>query len=330
MYRLHTRSIYYTNHHLFVFLDEWLHNQNGHTIDTDIYHQVFTTCMSPSINSKGFNLDSQTSDILCSLLLCLAAFTIPHLQSLLQPLQWTEIPNKRIIDMHDAIQHKYLSLSRSRGGTISLVTTNFIPPTSDTQFPVFASARTRKLQPNLQAAATSYVNNLVTSFGNDIQLWSDGSVRKHHQYSGVATLIKLHDTVLYTNAIRLITQDIALTELSGILLNLYWLLDNKPQSRAAHILCDNQYAIKACLQMNFPHIKHILIVQKILQICKLLEDHIHIQFHWIPSHTDNISHAQVDNDARHCITNPYGPVQPISYLLYSHTDASASGGSTSH
>ena len=151
MYQLNTRSAYYTNHHLFIFLDEWLHNHNVHTIDTDIFHQVFVTCMSPTINSKGFNFDNQTRDILCSLLLSLAAFTIPHLRSILQPLQWTEIQNTCIIDMQDALRRTYLSLSRSRSGIISLATTNFTQATPDTQFPIFASARTRKMQPSLQA-----------------------------------------------------------------------------------------------------------------------------------------------------------------------------------
>ena len=121
-----------------------------------------------------------------------------------------------------------------------------------------------------------------------------------------------------------------MAELCRILLNLYWLLENQPNTRVAHIICDNQYAIKACLQLNYPHIKHVLIVQKILQIQRSLCDNIEIQFHWIPSHTDNITHTHVDTNARRCITESHSHLITVSSLLCKHTDALASGGILSH
>ena len=182
----------------------------------------------------------------------------------------------------------------------------------------------------MQATATAFVNNLENTLYNDIQLWSDASVRKHHQYGGIAILIKLHDQILHTTTTRLNTHDIALAELCGILLNLHWLYEHPHISHTAHIFCDNQYAIKTCLQLHYPHIKHILIAQKILQLHNLLSQQIKINFHWIPSHTDNITHARVDKDARECVTKPYTPLTTVTALLSQHTDALASGEILSH
>ena len=245
------------------------------------------------------------------------------------PIEWCNSQNNHIIDIQDYLKHSYVSLSRDQTGKLSLCTTTFTTSNS-TQFPIFASARTRKKQPQLQATATAFVNNLENTLYNDIQLWSDASVRKHYQHGGTAILIKLHDKILHTHATRLNTHDIALAELCGILLNLHWLYEHPNITSTAHILCDNQYAIKACLELHYPHIKHILIVQKILQLYKALNRQIKINFHWIPSHTDNATHARVDKDARECINKPYTALSTITALLCKHTDALASGEILSH
>ena len=114
------------------------------------------------------------------------------------------------------------------------------------------------------------------------------------------------------------------------MLNLFWLSKNITIAPIAHVFCDNQYSIKACLQLCHAHIKHTLVVQKILQIKKRLSDRLTIQFRWIPSHTDNIRHGQVDTKARNCILNQFTQLVGIPSLLYTHTDASASGGIRSH
>ena len=144
MQKLQTRSPYYNNHHLFQFLNDWFTHQD---IDTDVLHETFLSCMSPAIHSKGFYIDSQTADIVRSLLLTLAAFTIPNLKTLLFPIHWCESQNNHTIDMQDHIAHTYLCLSHSPGGKISLRTSSYASANC-TQFPIFASARNRKINRN--------------------------------------------------------------------------------------------------------------------------------------------------------------------------------------
>ena len=329
MLQLQNNSNLYNTHSLFEFLNNWLHNNEVH-FDYDILNDILLTCMSPSITTNDLTFDNHTCTTLRSLLINLAAFTLPSFTSLLHPINWSQTEHGNIIDLQDCLQHKRINLERSRNGTLSLTTTMNHSQAHQTQFPIFASARIRKQQPELQAIATRYIDNLVTEFSDDIILWSDASVRKFYQHAGVATLVSLGNHNIHNKAIRLQTQDIALAELCGILLNLYWLSTNIATVPIAHIFCDNQYAIKACLQLCHAHTKHILVIQKILQIKQCLSDRVAIQFHWIPSHTNNIRHSQVDTKARNCILDQFTQLVDVPSLLYMHTDASASGGILSH
>ena len=256
----------------------------------------------------------------------LAAFTIPQLHSVLRPLHWIRVHGSQV-DLQDTISFKHLAIAKTSSHSLILT---FLPhvhnPPKNTLFPVFGTARKRQSNPKLQAAATSFIDNILSNHSKDLFLWSDGSFRRYHKHAAAATLVTHHNNILHSAAEKLNASDIALAEICGIIMNLHWLLQTKPSFTDVHILCDNQYAIKVCLKLNQPNIKHIMFFQCIEKLINHLSPAYNIHFHWIPGHTDNHIHKHVDYLASKCSRDHTLRVLPIATFLSTHTDADASGG----
>ena len=194
------------------------------------------------------------------------------------------------------------------------------------KLPTFGSAKERKANTLLQAAATEYIDNIVRSHINDTFIWTDGSVHRGQVTSaGTACVISHGDTVTHTASLKLDTTSIAIAELSGIAFSLLWLHYTQPQlSSSIHILADNQYAINACQSLCRVNPKHVSLVTTIRQSLHSLQRHYTIQFHWIPSHTDNPLHSHADalaNDAAFSTRSCIDPYRQIAMF----TDVPTSG-----
>ena len=155
--------------------------------------------------------------------------------------------------------------------------------------------------------------------------WSDGAYTRVKPYSAAATLITMNHHVSHTSSVILDT-NIATAELAGILINLTWLLRCKHPPRSAHVMCDNQYAIKACLKLCKPHPDHVPLLHAIEKTVDHLTDITKIIFHWIPGHTNNSFHSQVDRLATNCLQHSHAAPVSLSQLIQHNTDAFASGG----
>ena len=92
-----------------------------------------------------------------------------------------------------------------------------------------------------------------------------------------------------------------------------WLSHSDNSSTSVHIMCDNQYAIKACRKHQKPYHSSSLNTSD----CSI-SPNITVHFHWIHGHTNNKFHCQVDSIATHTLT--------IHNILKQNTDALASGG----
>ena len=130
---------------------------------------------------------------------------------------------------------------------------------STADFPVFGSAAARRRRKDhvLQASATSFIQNILTKCPHDHFLWSDGAYSRSKPYASTATLVTVNGLVCHSSSATINTNNIATAELSGVLMNLTWLLQCSKPPPSVHIMCDSQYAIKACLTLCKPHPIHV-------------------------------------------------------------------------
>ena len=91
-------------------------------------------------------------------------------------------------------------------------------------------------------------------------------------------------------------------------------------------MCDNQYTIKVCLKLIKPHPCHVPLFHAIDRTLTYLKNSTTIHFHWIPRHTDNKFHQQVDRVATRSLQQQTSYTLTIHQLLQNNTDAMASGG----
>ena len=222
---------------------------------------------------------------------------LPVLRQLLRPIHWFSFQSSILIDLEDSTAAKHISLQQCYHYTVKLCNTSSIrPQVQPTDFPVFGSARTRRHDPILQASATAFINNIQAQHPTDIFLWSDGAYSRSNTYSSTASLVTLRNRVLHTSGATINTTNSATAEICGILRNLTWLSHSDNSSASVHIMCDNQYAIKACCKHQKPHPCHITLLHAIHQTVASLPN-ITVHFHWIPGHTNNKFHCQIDRIA---------------------------------
>ena len=84
-------------------------------------------------------------------------------------------------------------------------------------------------------------------------------------------------------------------------------------------MCDNQYTIKACLKLIRPHPCHIPLFHAIDQTLTYLKNVTTIHFHWIPGHTNNKLHQQVDRIATRSLQQHTSHTLTIHQLLQNNT-----------
>ena len=135
--------------------------------------------------------------IIRALFINLCAISIPTIRCLLRPLHWfTLSTNKILIDLQDATKAKQLSLRRTIDNKVKLydtavLSTQLVAP----EFPVFGSAKLRRTNLSLQAAATSFINNILLQYPHEHFLWSDGAYRRSNAHSSAATVVTIDDNI---------------------------------------------------------------------------------------------------------------------------------------
>ena len=317
-----------STHPLFQLINEWYDNHNHQQHDIDFIDIILRSFMAPLATSADCNISIYHATIIRSLFITMCALAIPHIRKLLHPLHWFQVQPSVTVDLEDSSKNKSVALRQYTSGNIALCDISTFPIRKNlntTDFPVFGSAQLRKKNPTLQASATSFINNILRKYPNDYFLWSDAAFKRTKSHSAAATLITHNNNICHTSSVTLNTNNIATAEIAGIMLNLTWLLQYPTLIPSVHIMCDNQYAVKACLKLCNPHPNHIHFYSLIHRTIKHLSAVTKIFFHWIPGHTNNKFHSQVDHLACNCLYHSNTFTLTLSQLLKNHTDAMASG-----
>ena len=150
---------------------------------------------------------------------------------------------------------------------------------------MFGSAKLRRTNFSLQAAATSFINNILLQYPHEHFLWSDGAYRRSNTHSSAATIVTIDDNIHHSYSVKIGSTNIATAEICGILINLNWLLKQKQRPPRVHIMCDNQYAIKVCLKQWKSHSSHVPLFHAIHKTVQLLAKTTSVQFHSHPCTT---------------------------------------------
>ena len=289
---------------------------------------ILRSFMSPLATSNQCNISVYHGTIIRSLFITMCAMALPQIHKLLHPLQWFQVQPSILVDLEDSSKHKYIALRQYTSGTIALADISaFHSPKefNPTDFPVFGSAQLRRHNPTLQASATSFINQILLKHPHDYFLWSDGAFKRSKPYAAAATLVTHNNQICHKLSATLNTNNVATAEISGIILSLTWLLQCTNPPSSVHIMCDNQYAIKSCLKLCNPHHSHVPFYSAIHRTIKHLSNTTQISFHWIPGHTNNKFHSQVDRLASNCLHRHNAPTLTLCELLENYTDAMASG-----
>ena len=314
-------------HPLFQLIHDWYDAQNCQDHDTDILDTIFRLFVAPLATPQKTTMSVHQSTIIRSLFINMCAMAIPNLRALLQPLHWYNVQPSLLVDLEDSRKAKNISLRKYTSSNVKLCDLSFFRQhLSQTDFPIFGSAKTRRQDHILQASATSFIKNIQDQHPGEYFLWSDGAYIRSKPYAAVATLVTLNDQVWHSSSDTINTSNIATAEICGIILNLIWLLQCSNPPPSVHIMCDNQYAIKGCLRHCKIHPLHLTLFHSIYQSVKHLLHRTQIHFHWIPGHTNNKFHSQVDRLASQCLRNNTTFTLTLHELLNNHTDAMASGG----
>ena len=97
---------------------------------------------------------------------------------------------------------------------------------------------------------------------------------------------------MHEHSTAILTHSIATAEFCGILNAYQWISKHHTVTQPIHILCDNQFVVKSCLNPCKSGHKHATFTHAIRLLQQHLSDHS-ISLHWIPSHTDNHFQANV-------------------------------------
>lgn len=312
-------------HPLFTLIDDWY--GQTHDIDTDMLDTLLSLFMMPLATPQSYSLSVQEAKIIRSLFINLCAMTLPNLHKLLQPLHWFRTDRSLLIDLEDSTQPKHIALCKLQSSQFKLCTISPLCKTNlSVDFPVFGSAAIRRKDPVLQAAATDFIQNILTKYPNQHFLWSDGAYSRSNLYASASTLVTATDQVCHSSSVTINTTNIATAELCGIIMNLTWVVQCSTHLPSIHIMCDNQYAVKACLKLYKPNLVHVPFIAAIHRTIRYLEPTTKIHFHWIPGHTNNKFHCQVDHAATQALQRHSNYTITVNKLLQNNTDALASGG----
>ena len=168
---------------------------------------------------------------------------------------------------------------------------------------------------HLQSLATQFIQNIIDNNPSDLFCWSDGSIRKHLPNSaGVSSVISTTTDIISECATRVNTTSISVAEICGIISSLKYVCTNLPKPKHIHILCDNQYVIKAICndcKINPAHTVYLTTISTLVNY--LQRKNYTITFHRIPSHTDNIFHTKTDTLAFDATTSPLTLMNPSQF-----------------
>ena len=310
---------------MFQIIDDWY--DENHELDTDMLDTMLRLFMAPLSTHRSYSLSVREAIIIRSLFIDMCALTFPNLRKLLQPLHWFRTKRSIFIDLEDSTSFKHISVRKSISSELQLCDiSSSCSSNSPVDFPVFGSATIRRKDPVLQAAATAFINSILAKYPNQHFLWSDGAYSRFKRYASTAILITINDEICHSSSITINTTNIATAELCGIVMNLTWLLQCSEPLPSVHIMCDNQYSIKICLKQCQSHPLHMPLVAAIHRTVQTLKPVTTIHFHWIPGHTDNKFHCQVDTAASQALQLYSTHTLTLHKLLHNITDALASGG----
>ena len=168
------------------------------------------------------------------------------------------------------------------------------------------------------------MQQIIDNNPDDIFVWCDGSVRRSVPQCSAACAIVISSAtnIMHEHSTAILTHSIATAEFCGVLNAYQWISKNPTITQPIHILCDNQFVVKSCLNLCKSGHKHAIFTHAIRLLQQRLSNHS-ISLHWIPSHTDNHFHSTCDKLAHTTATSNQRPIDPKRFIY--HTDASASG-----